>query len=160
LAMYFFQPTETRNYEDAVFLSLFDRGVSQVLKERRGGLVVGADLLRQVANQLSLGQTCSHESSSVNSFFVCSEGLILYQRGCGKEASSPHFMRFLRGGGSESARITQLPGSSGRESGLASRFRMPTKPGGMELQGLPSATSMIPPKRAWVGHPRPSDAIM
>src|SRR5580698_8906351 len=57
LAVRLHQAAEAGHYEDAVFLGLFDCGVSEVLHERRGGLVGDLSLFSQLPNELSFSQT-------------------------------------------------------------------------------------------------------
>src|SRR5580698_1078389 len=57
LAVRLHQAAEAGYHEDAVFLRLFDCGVSQVLHERRSGLVGELSLFSQQPNQLSFRQT-------------------------------------------------------------------------------------------------------
>jgi hypothetical protein len=54
------QAAQAGHNEHTVLLRLFNRNVCQVLQKSRGSLVVGAELLGQVAGELSLGHTRSH----------------------------------------------------------------------------------------------------
>ena len=57
LAMSLHQAAQSRDYEDPVLLGLFNSDIGQLLEKCCGGLVVGLEFLRQMADELRLGQT-------------------------------------------------------------------------------------------------------
>src|SRR5579864_5359068 len=81
----FHQAANAGNDEYAALLGFFNRGVGQMLQERRRGLVVNLRLLRQVTYELCFGHARCHESSS---FAVSFNGLRSYLNtpACGKIA--------------------------------------------------------------------------